>query len=109
MTFKHVEANGNYRSVRLLSVGGKWELGLSPYTYGMRVRMGRTGYLPQVMDFCLGTEPALFLKVLMAVLERLKVLDENATHEAVDAVFPWTGTRPDMSVHLKDLLETQVQ
>lgn len=104
MNFQCVETNGDYRCIRLLSAGGRWELGLSPYTYGMRLRMGLTGKPPKVMDFCLGTNGSLFLKVLMAVLGRLESLEENITSESVDAVFPWAGSRPDMNVHLADLL-----
>jgi hypothetical protein len=66
--------------------------------------MGRGGHLPQVMDFCLGTNPDLFAKVLIAVLGRLEALDENTSADEVDAAFPWAGTRPDMTVHLTALL-----
>ena len=104
MNFQRVNSNGHYRTLRLLSERGKWELGLSPYTYGMRLRMGLAGRPPQVMDFCLGLDGALFSKVLVAVLHKLDALEENITPDEVDAVFPWAGTRPDMSVHLAAML-----
>ncbi len=104
MKFHRTTPNNNYRSLRLCSENGRWEIGLNPYTHGMRLRMGRKGHLPQVMDFCLGTNPDLFAKVLIAVLGRLDSLDENASPDEVDAAFPWAGTRPDMAVHLTDLL-----
>jgi hypothetical protein len=103
MNFRRVEPDGNFRTLRLLSVGGRWELGLSPYSHGMRLRMGLTGRPPQVMDFCLGRDVSLFPKVLLAVLRRLEPLEEKVSPHEVDAVFPWAGTRPDMAVHLEEL------
>jgi hypothetical protein len=104
MTFRHVTSNNHFRALRLLSEGGRWELGLSPYHQGMRLRMGLAGRPPQVMDFCLGRDEALFAKVLVAVLRRLEALDEFSTPREVDAAFPWAGTRPDLAVHLAGIL-----
>ncbi|MEO5912666.1 MAG: hypothetical protein ABIS50_00420 [Luteolibacter sp.] len=103
MKFKCVEPNSHFRSLRLLSEDGRWELGLSPYSHGMRLRMGMTGRPPQVIDFCMGRDATLFSKVLVAVLSKLETLDESITPEQVDAAFPWSGTRPDMAVHLTEL------
>jgi hypothetical protein len=104
MIFQRVSPNGHFRALRLLSEGGRWELGLSPYHHGVRLRMGLAGRPPQVMDFCLGRDPGLFPRVLVAVLNRLDPLDEMTTPEEVDAAFPWAGTRPDLAVHLIELL-----
>lgn len=104
MKFHRVEPDGNFRTLKLVSEGGRWELGLSPYSHGMRLRMGRAGRPPHAMDFCLGRDVSLFPKVLLAVLRRLEPLEETAGTEMIDAAFPWAGTRPDMSVHLEELL-----
>lgn len=104
MTFKRVSPNGHFRTLRLLSEGGCWELGMSPYSHGMRLRMGKTGRPPQVLDVCLGRDAGLFPKVLVAVLRRLETLDEASTPHEIDTLFPWSGTRPDLAVHLSDLL-----
>ncbi|MES2919949.1 MAG: hypothetical protein V4819_00265 [Verrucomicrobiota bacterium] len=104
MTFRRVTPNGHFRALRLLSEGGRWELGLSPYTHGMRLRMGSAGRPPQVMDFCLGRDGWLFSKVLVAVILRLEALEELSTAGEIDAAFPWAGTRPDLAAHLSELL-----
>ena len=104
MTFHRVTPNNHFRALRLLSEGGRWELGLSPYHQGMRLRMGLAGRPPQVMDFCLGRDAGLSAEVLVAVLRRLETLDELATPREVDAAFPWAGTRPDLAVHLAGIL-----
>ena len=105
MTFQYASPNSHFRALRLLSEHGRWELGLSPYSHGMRLRMGLAGRPPRVMDFCLGRDGELFPKVLLAVLQTLEVLDEISTPEQIDAAFPWSGTRPDMNLHLPELLK----
>jgi len=104
MKFERVSPNGHYRALRLLSEGGRWELGMSPYRHGTRMRMGLTGRPPGVMDFCMGRDGALFPEILLAVLHRLQSLDEMTTPSEIDAAFPWAETRPDMYVHLEKLI-----
>lgn len=104
MTFLRVEPDQHYRDLRLISAGGRWALGLALYASGPRLRMGRVGYPPSVLDFCVGTDPALYAPVLDAVVQCLEPLPEDVTFEQIDAIFPWKGTRPDLAVHLDDLL-----
>ncbi len=46
MTFKRVTPNSHYRELRLISEGSYGELGMTDYSYGMRMRMGRAGHPP---------------------------------------------------------------
>lgn len=105
MTFHRVSPNGHFRALRLLSESGRWELGMSPYSHGMRLRMGFAGRPPQLIDFCMGRDEALFPQVLVAVVKRLEAIEENSTPETIDAEFPWAGTRPDLAVHLSQLID----
>lgn len=105
--FQRAEPHTHYRALRLISGEGLWELGLCPYSHGMRLRMGRRGRPPSVLDFCLGHDSTLVLPVLSAVMRRLEPLAETATNREVDAVFPWAGTRPDLAVHLEGLLKAE--
>jgi len=104
LIFQRSEPNSEYRALRFLSDSGRWELGLSPYQGGIRLRMGLAGRPPSVIDFCLGHNPEIYSPVLLAVIRRLEALPESSTSEEVDAVFPWAGTRPDMGIHLKALV-----
>lgn len=103
MTFQREAPNEHYRQLRLVEVQGGWELGLSLYATGMRLRMGRSGRPPSVMDFCLGMDPALYAPVLTAAVARLEKLPAAATASEIDAQFPWKGTRPNLAIHLDDL------
>ena len=104
LTFQRTDPNRDYRALRFLSDSGRWELGLSPYQSGIRLRMGLFGRSPSVMDFCLGHSPAILSPVLLAVIRRLEAVPESASCQEVDAAFPWAGTRPDLNVHLQALL-----
>ena len=100
MKFSRGEPGFHYRALRMVSEDGAWELGLSPYSHGVRLRMGRTGRPPSVLDLCLGHDTNLFLPVLKAVLSRLEPLADGVSAQEIDAVFPWAGTRPDLANHL---------
>ena len=103
MTFQRADPNSEYRALRFLSGSGRWELGLSPYQSGIRLRMGLAGRPPSVLDFCLGHDPGLCSPVILAVIKLLESVPESASPSEVDAAFPWAGTRPDLSVHLEPL------
>jgi hypothetical protein len=104
VTFRRTDPNVHYRALRLLSETDRWEMGLSPYPDGMRLRMGPAGRPPGVMDFCLGHAGRLHAAVLHAVIERLSGMPEESSARAIDAAFPWAGTRPVATVHLPALL-----
>jgi len=104
VNFRRGEPGGHCPALRLVSVDGRWELGFALYASGMRLRMGRAGRPPSVLDFCMGHDVSLYPAILAAVLKRLDPVPETADHAAIDAVFPWARTRPDLAVHLDLLL-----
>jgi hypothetical protein len=106
LNFQRIDPSAEYRVLRLRSSGGRWELGFSDYRDGMRIRMGLSERPPSVIDFCLGHDASLYAPVLEAVLNRLKLLEESACAEDIDALFPWSGTRPDPPIHLPALLKS---
>ncbi len=105
MRFHRAQPTTHYRSLRLVSEDSRWELGMSPYRHGMRMRMGRLGKPPAVIDFCMGRDGTLYPQILLAILKKLEPLAETDPESAIDAVFPWHGSRPDLSLHLQPLLE----
>ena len=107
MEFRRVEANSQYRSLRLLSTGGRWELGLSPYHHGMRVRLGRAGQLPKLLDCCLGRDESLYGPVMLALVGKLDSLSEHALPTEIRSLFPWEGISPDLSLFLPLLLSKE--
>lgn len=106
MNFQRADPTAQYRVLRLVSEGQKWELGMSRYHHGMRMRMGLMGRPPGIMDFCMGLDGRLYPVVLLEILDRLESVPEDGSPEAIEAIFPWYGTRPDVSKHLNLLLAT---
>jgi hypothetical protein len=104
MTFQRAEPNEFYGAIRLVSAEGCWELGVSLYATGARLRMGRAGRPPSVLDFCMGRETGDYAAIVCAVLDRLNAVPEGVAAAEVDGVFPWAGTRPELAVHLPMLL-----
>lgn len=107
VNFHREEPSFNYRVLRLVSSQGTWELGLGEYQSGFRLRMGLMGRPPSLMDFCLGRDGRLCWPVLRAVLQILATAPEASKSEELDALFPWAGTRPDLTVHLEPLLRNR--
>ncbi len=105
MNFRRESPNEHYRDLRLVSLEEGWEIGLSLYASGMRLRMGRCGRPPQALDFCLGQDGEIFLPVLGAVLRKLEIPGEDCTEAEINALFPWQQGRPDLAMHLDALLE----
>jgi len=103
MIFRRAEPTGHYDAMRLVSAEGIWEFGLSLRPTGTRLRMGRRGRPPSVLDFCMGTDATIYAEIFQAVLRRLELLPETALAAEIDAAFPWAGTRPDLTVHLQPL------
>jgi hypothetical protein len=109
LIFRRVEPNSNYWALRFLSESGRWELGLSSYQSGTRLRMGFAGKPPSVMDFCLGHNSRIYSPIMLAVITHLEPLPESASAHEIDALFPWSGTRPNLTVHLEPLLKNLPQ
>jgi hypothetical protein len=56
----------------------------------------------------MGHDSRIYLPVLLSVLLYLKELPESGSPEEIDALFPWSGTRPDLSIHLEPLLGKKI-
>jgi hypothetical protein len=106
MNFRRVEPNEYYSTLRMCSQGNEWQFGLSLGPTGLRLRMGKAGRPPRVLDFCLGRDSSLYGPVILAVMGRLELLPESSSETEIDALFPWAGTRPDLGIHLEPLLST---
>ena len=100
MTFQRIEPSREYSALRLVSETGRWELGLSTYQSGIRLRMGPAGRPPSVLDFCLGHNSDIVSPVLLAVIRILESVPESGAAKEIDAAFPWAGSRPDLNSHL---------
>jgi hypothetical protein len=104
--FQRVDPSHEYSALHLQSQEGVWELGITPYHNGTRLRMGRAGLPPSVIDLCMGHDTRIYYPLLAAVLKLLKPISESTSAQEIDALFPWAGTRPDLNIHLGPLLSS---
>ncbi len=104
MKFTCIDPNYHYSYLRLTDTNRKWELGMSPFNYGMRMRMGTYSHPPKVIDFCMGLDSKVYMPILQSILRRLESATESASPACIDALFPWKGRRPRLNDDLSILL-----
>ena len=95
MKFRLADADMNFAWGRMVSEGGRWELGYSPVFFGCRVRLGLVRSMSVELDYCAGDDPELRLEILLLVLQIVEPLDEATTQPAdIQRIFPRWTRRP---------------
>lgn len=94
MKFSGAERNINFPIARFVSENGRWEVGLMPVLFGVRVRAGIVGHDWVNVDYCAGDNPAFALQLLVTVIEIFEGLPEDITGGDVEALMPAYERRP---------------
>jgi hypothetical protein len=95
MKFKLAQTDENFPLLRMVSEGGKWELGYVPMLFGVRVRLGRVGAYKVDCDLCCGSDPELRARVLGYILITLYSKDEaGLTAQSIRSLFPQPTVKP---------------
>lgn len=94
MIFHDAKTDENFPLRRLLSENDKWELGLVPMFFGVRVRLGIVGNGWCTLDYCAGAEPSEQLFLLGLVAGLLSWLPEETTEADISRVFPRQRIKP---------------
>ena len=95
MYFHRTEPTENFLALRMVSEGGRRELGCSPVLFGRRIRLGQVGAMSVDLDYCAGDDPVLALTILVLILEILAPVDEaELTAAYLKRVFPGWKRRP---------------
>ena len=103
MTFHDAETDENFPLLRRVSEGGRWELGLYPMMFGVRVRLGIVGNGWCTLDYCAGPNPAEQFFLLGLVAGNLYWLPEESSEVDLQSIFPRQRIKP---MHLdKECLE----
>jgi hypothetical protein len=84
---------------RWTSESDRWEVGLYPVLYGVRVRAGLVnptlGYAPSLsIDYCAGADEGFTLALLAVVVHLLSSLPETVTPGQVERLFPGYQVKP---------------
>ena len=94
MTFSVAERDINFPIMRFVSENQRWEVGISPVLFGMRVRAGIVGSDWVHVDYCAGANRAFALLLLATVVEILSTLPEDISGGEVERMMPAWKRRP---------------
>jgi len=94
MKFSIAPRTINFPISRFVSENGRWEIGLVPVLFGVRVRAGLVGSDWVNVDYCAGDNPAFALELLATMLEIMTWLPEEITGGQVEAMMPKYQRRP---------------
>jgi hypothetical protein len=94
MKFRPAEPDENFKLLRMLSTGGRWEVGLCPVFFGVRVRAGIVGDCGPSIDLCAGNDSARIDLLLKLVVSFLRNFPESATGREVSSVLPLNTIKP---------------
>jgi hypothetical protein len=94
MKFTRAEPSPNYPICRLISETGKWELGLVPMLFGVRVRAGLNGAEWCDIDYCAGADQAFQVELLITVLTILESFPESITSSELYKRMPGFKRKP---------------
>jgi hypothetical protein len=85
----------NFPAAHLVSApAGRWELGLVPMLFGVRVRVGLVGDLGPELDYCAGAERTMQMLLLGLITGYMACLPEEVTRYDLRALFPVQHKRP---------------
>ena len=94
MKFKAADPDENFSLARFLSDGGRWEIGLRPMLFGVRVSLGLVGGIGPAVDYCAGAKLDDQLNILSVVLAVLKKLPEEVNEREIRNSFPQQKIKP---------------
>jgi hypothetical protein len=94
MYFKPDVPDQNFPIARWVSMAGRWEIGLVPMMFGVRVRLGLIGHGWVVLDLCAGADPEFQRKLLRTVMVILIPQPEAITEGELEELFPICKAKP---------------
>jgi hypothetical protein len=94
MKFRVAPRTINFPISRFVSENERWEVGLVPVLFGVRVRAGLVGSDWVNVDYCAGDNPTFALELLATILEIMTWLPEEITGGQVEAMMPAYHRRP---------------
>jgi len=94
MKFTATNPDENFRLARFVSDAGRWEVGLRPMLFGVRVSLGKVGAWGPCLDYCAGEKFADQVNILSALLTILERLPEEMSEGEMQKFFPPQELRP---------------
>lgn len=95
MIFKPAQPNEIFAERRWLSEpAGRWELGLQPMMFGVRVQLALVGACGPTLNYCAGADRGQIIMLLITVTLALEPFAEDATEDEIRHAFPDYTVKP---------------
>lgn len=88
MNFKPAPITLNYSIRRFVSENGRWELGITPVLFGVRIRAGLANNEWCVVDYCAGDNWVFAVQLLATMMIILESFPESAGEREVSRILP---------------------
>lgn len=94
MEFSRTNPTPDLPILRLTSEQGRWELGLRPMLYGVRVSLGVIGDGGFCVDYCAGANAVFALELLVTMVMILRQFPEDMPWHELARQFPKYDVKP---------------
>lgn len=94
MDFAQGQKTDAFPIERLVSTGGRWEVGIRPVIFGFRVCGGIIGSGCYAFDYCAGANRGFILQLLAVMIGILEQLPEETTEQQLQDLLPGWRVRP---------------
>ena len=94
MKFQQTDPDENYPLLKLVSENGRWEIGLTPVMFGVRVRGGLAGDGWCPIDYCGGDDRAFVGQLLAVMVQILETYPESISPGEISTLLPDYETKP---------------
>lgn len=94
MHFSPAPPNEVFTEHRWLSETGRWELGLQPVIFGVRVQLALVGDMGPTLNYCAGANRGQILQLLVTVVQALERYPESSSRTEIAQAFPDYTIKP---------------
>ena len=94
MTFTLTDPDENYSQLKMVSETGRWEVGLHPVMFGVRIRAGRAGRATCAVDYCAGADPVFKMRLLDCIIKILSAFPEEIPQAHINEIMPGFDRKP---------------
>ncbi len=88
------ETDKNFPIVKYISTNNKWELGIKPMMFGVRVCGSPNGQHGYTFEYCAGNNPVFAITLIQTMLAIFEALPEDISEKEVRRILPTYSVKP---------------
>lgn len=94
MKFVPTAPDENYPFLKFVTEDGRWEAGLCPVMYGVRVRAGPANSGTCAVDYCAGPDRLFQYQLLDTIIQILETFSSSVTEREIQDILPSYERKP---------------